>query len=117
VLDFIALANANPGISEFDVASIVQSMLPGAQVPDWRVAQSLLGMSTQSVRLLQPDVPLPYDEIPLERPPFDPMDMDDEFVPVVKDIQVVVDAWTDQVINLVPLSIYVDPPTIDMPTV
>jgi hypothetical protein len=116
VLDFIALATANPGISQVDVAGIVQSMLPGTQAPDWRIAQGLLGISTQSVRILQPDVPLPYDEIPLERPPFDPMDID-EFPPITKDIIVVVDTQTDRVVYLSPLSIVVDPPTIDAPEV
>jgi hypothetical protein len=117
VLDFIAMAQANPGISEVDVATIVQNMLPGVQAPDWRIAQALLGMSTRDVRILQPeDTPLPYDEIQIEQPPFDPMDTMNEFAPMTKEIIVDVDPWIC-VVNFMALSIEVDPPTIDAPTV
>ena len=114
ILDFINLAKTNPVIDQLDVAALVQAFLPTAQIPSWRVAQGLLGLDTKAVRILQPEgTPLPYDDYPLEQPPFDPMD--NEFAPMLKVVTLDDTHWEDRPIDLEALSISVDPPTIGFP--
>jgi len=79
---FIILSRANPGLSEVDVAGIVESFLPTAPVPDWRLAQNMLGITDRAAEVLVvPGLPMAWPVDPNEQPaPLDdleyPMDVE-----------------------------------------
>jgi hypothetical protein len=75
VWDFIAEARSNPVTDEVDIAGLVEGLMETEQAPDWRLAQSLLGLATKAVQALNvPGTPLPWDTGIIETPPYDPMD-------------------------------------------
>jgi hypothetical protein len=59
VHQFIDLAKERPLSEEVDLASIIEQLLTTNQLPDWRVAQSLLGIDTDaSVKLVAGETPV-----------------------------------------------------------
>jgi hypothetical protein len=84
VLDFIALARAKPQSSVVDAATIVENLLNNTLVPDWRLAQAYLGLSTESAKaVMVQGTPLPWPEH--ETPPLDTSDTN-EFPPLMVEI-------------------------------
>lgn len=89
VWDFLNLAADYPeqgprGDTLSDMARLIRSVLPTADMPTWRQAQSLLGLTKRGVRhLMVPGTPLPIPHI--EEPPLDWSDTN-EFPPAMNDI-------------------------------
>lgn len=102
VWDFINYANQYPAAGCKDVSDAIQFLMTATNAPDWRIAQSQLGMFTKAVKLLNvPGTPLPWGqaegELPVEEPPYDATDLpggaplgslpSDEYVPVLSDLE------------------------------
>jgi hypothetical protein len=108
VWDFITLARANPEVNVVDVAGIVEGLIDVTSLPDWRVAQSQLGLTRDSVVTLNvPTTPL--------GPPY--TDADEEEVPTMTDITVADDesGGISTTVSLPVVSVH--PPVIDAPSI
>ena len=87
IWDFITLASQSAATTgQTDIGVIVQNLLTKTDNPDWRQAQTLLGLSTDAVKeLMVPGDPLPYPE--LEVPPLPPADTN-EFPPPLGEVDI-----------------------------
>jgi hypothetical protein len=81
--DFIAMGEASDQVSINNMAKVLRQLFLDnpVPVPDWREAQSYLGLSTKQAQMaMVPGLPLPYPEI--EEPPLDYSDTN-EFPPAM----------------------------------
>lgn len=73
VWEFIRLAALQPSSDANDVAQLLTTLLPETGAPDWRIAQSQLGLDTEAARAVTPSgdpIPWPLHETPpLYSPP------------------------------------------------
>jgi hypothetical protein len=97
IWNFISLAKQYPRSGAKDVSDAIEFMMVQQNAPDWRIAQSQLGMLTAAVKMLNvPGTPLPWGqaagEVPVETPPYDATDHgeaalgtipSDEYVPTL----------------------------------
>jgi hypothetical protein len=109
VWDFIALAKANPEVNIVDVAGIIEGLIDIDSLPDWRVAQSQLGLTQDGIEALN------VGSTPLPPPYVDDEDLD---VPVPMMTVITVSDTEDGGLSTTvtyPV-IAVGSPDIDMPT-
>lgn len=84
VWDFIKLARSDSSVSQVDVATIVESFVLGAPAPEWRIAQSQMGITQAGAEALMAGVPLPYPGVEDPVLEADP----NEYVPPFLDVTV-----------------------------
>lgn len=117
IWNFISLAKQYPASGCKDVSDTIEFMMTKQNAPDWRIAQSQLGLFTQAAKLLNlPGTPLPWgqdpSEVPVEKPPYDATDHGeaplgtippDEYVPVLQEITLADEqpplAWSEAVFD------------------